>query len=69
MDKLLLRVDEAAELIGLGRTKTYELVASGQLPAVHIGKAVRVATSAIEEFVRRLQADTRSPNNDTEARS
>ena len=69
MDKLLLRVDEAAELIGLGRTKTYELVASGQLPAVHIGKAVRGATSAIEEFVRRLQADTRSPNNDTEARS
>lgn len=55
MEKRLLKVGEAADLIGLGRTKTYELVASGQLPSVHIGRAVRVSIGAIDDFVRRLQ--------------
>ena len=31
---LLIRVEEAARLLGLGRTKTYELIATGQLRAV-----------------------------------
>jgi len=58
MEKRLLRVCEAADLIGLGRTKTYELVASGQLPCVHIGRAVRVSTSAIDDFVRQLEEES-----------
>lgn len=31
MDKLLLRPKEVAELIGIGRTKVFELMRSGQL--------------------------------------
>ena len=33
----LLRVEEAAEWLGLGRTKAYELVYRGTLPSVTIG--------------------------------
>ena len=32
MDRLLLRPAEAAETIGIGRSKVYELLASGDLP-------------------------------------
>jgi excisionase family DNA binding protein len=49
---LLIRVEEAARLLDLGRTKTYELIATGQLRAVKIGKATRVPRAAVEEFVR-----------------
>src|SRR5207249_1018575 len=42
MDKLLLRVEEAAALASVSRTTGYELVASGQWPSVQIGRARRV---------------------------
>ena len=58
MEKRLLRVSEAADMIALGRTKTYELVASGQLQSVHIGRAVRVSMSAVDDFVQRLQEES-----------
>lgn len=34
MDKLLLRVHEAAEALGISRAKAYELLAGGILPSV-----------------------------------
>jgi len=60
MEKRLLKMLEAAEVIGVGRTKIYELVASGELPCVHIGRPVRIPMAAIEDFVRRLQEESAS---------
>ncbi len=37
MDRLLLRPAEAAEAIGIGRSKVYELLASGDLPSIRSG--------------------------------
>ena len=48
MEKLLLSVEEAADRLSLGRTKTYELIASGQLRSVNIGRARRVPIDALE---------------------
>lgn len=53
----LLRVEEAAEWLGLGRTKTYELVARGELRSVCIGRSRRVPLSALLSFVERLAVD------------
>jgi excisionase family DNA binding protein len=52
--RLLLTVDEAADRLGLGRTKVYELLMRGDLPSVRIGTARRVPASALEAFVERL---------------
>ena len=57
MEPLLLRVHEAAKAIGLGRSKTYELVASGVLPSVRLGRSIRVPAQAVREFVARLIAE------------
>ena len=51
MDKLLLRPIEAAEAIGLGRSKVYELLASGELPSVRIGGSVRVPVDALRSWI------------------
>jgi excisionase family DNA binding protein len=40
-------------MIGIGRTKLYELISSGELETVKIGKATRVTTSSLFEFIRR----------------
>ena len=53
----LLRINDCELRLGLGRTKIYELIALGELKAVHIGRAVRIPTSEVERFVEKLQAD------------
>ena len=50
-NRLMLRVNEAAEVLGIGRTTVYELVAKGELPTVRIGRSVRIPISAIEAWV------------------
>ena len=52
--RLLLTVDEAAERLGLGRTKVYELLNRGELASVRIGTARRVPASALETYIERL---------------
>jgi excisionase family DNA binding protein len=54
--KLLLTVEEAAEVLSLGRTKVYELIAAGEIPTVKIGRARRVSAKALTVFVGRLDA-------------
>jgi excisionase family DNA binding protein len=51
MEKLLLRISEAADAVGLGKTKFYELVQRGEIRSIHVGRVVRVPTEAIEEWI------------------
>jgi excisionase family DNA binding protein len=57
MDKLMLRVPEAAELLGLGRAKAYQLVQSGELPSIKIGRSVRIPVAALRAWVERQQRE------------
>ncbi len=53
----LLRVEEAAERLGLGRTKAHELVYKGVLPSVTIGRSRRIPVNALQAFVDKLLAE------------
>lgn len=55
MDKLLLTTLEAAAVLGISRSKLYELLTSGQLPSVRIGACRRVPADAVQNFVAELQ--------------
>lgn len=57
MDRLLLRPTEAAEAIGIGRSKIYELLASGDLPSIRIGGSVRVPVDALRAWIDRQLAE------------
>jgi excisionase family DNA binding protein len=50
-DRLLLRPVEAGEALGLSRSKTYALIASGELPSVSVGGCVRVPVAALQEWI------------------
>jgi excisionase family DNA binding protein len=47
----LLTVVEAARVLGISRSKLYELLADGELPSVRIGRTRRITVLALEEFV------------------
>ena len=51
MEKLLAKPTEAADAIGVGRSKIYELIASGTVPSVRIGRSVRVPVEALRKWV------------------
>jgi excisionase family DNA binding protein len=52
--RLLLRPSEVAEMLGLGRSKTYDLIARGVIPSVKIDGAIRVPVDRLREFVGQL---------------
>jgi excisionase family DNA binding protein len=52
-NRLLLKADEVAAELGMGRSKIYELMASGAIPVVRIGRAVRVPRAALEAWIAR----------------
>lgn len=60
MEPILLRAEDVARALGLGRSKTYEMMAAGELPTVRVGRAVRVPSAALEQWVRRRTSQTES---------
>lgn len=57
MQPVLLSIypDTGRAIGGLGRTKVYELITSGELRTVKIGRRRFVPASAVEEYVARLE--------------
>ncbi len=51
----LLKVTEVCERLALSRSEVYELLASGELPSVKLGRARRIADDDLEEYIRRLR--------------
>ena len=49
--RLLLRIPEVAEMLGIGRTKSYEMIATGELPTICVGRAVRISVSTLQKWV------------------
>ena len=52
--QMLLKVSEAATLLSISRTAMYQLIATGQLPVIRLGRSIRVSRAALE----RLAAST-----------
>jgi excisionase family DNA binding protein len=47
-----LSLKDVQQLVGIGRTKAYELVTTGELPAVRIGWCIRVNRGELDEWLR-----------------
>ncbi len=54
--KVLLTVADAAKRLSLSRTYTYELVMSGELESLKLGKSRRIPVKALDEFVETRRA-------------
>lgn len=61
MEQLLLTIPECCRLAAIGRTKFYELIATGEIPIRKIGRKTLVAASDLRDWVERLPVvETRS---------
>lgn len=54
-EPLLLTPAQAAALLGIGRSKLYELLQQDVLESVHIGRCRRIPADALADLVARLR--------------
>ena len=55
MEALLLKPEEVAECLNIGRSKVYELMRAGALDSVRIGARRRVSRSALDAYIEHLR--------------
>lgn len=57
VERLLLRIHpDVSQALGIGRSKAYALVASGEIRAVKLSeKSLRVTPAALRDYVARLE--------------
>ena len=51
---LLVTVEEAARLLGVGRTTMFELIGRGEVKSVRLGRRRLIARKSLESFVEEL---------------
>ena len=50
-DRLAMSVEEASRALGISKSLGYELVATGKLPSVRLGRRIVVPRAALERFL------------------
>jgi len=55
-ERLLLRPEEVADALAVGRTAVFELIRTGELRSVKIGKSRRIPAEAVVEYLAGLSA-------------
>ena len=50
-ERRVYNVIEAAAILGIGRSKLYQLMAAGEIRTIHIGRLRKIPIAAIDEFL------------------
>ena len=50
---LTLRVEELMPILDIGRNTAYELVRSGKIRGIRVGKQIRIPKEEVQRFLRR----------------
>jgi len=52
-DVLTIRVPEAARMLGIGKTKLYELISAREIDVIKVGRATLIVVRSLQRFVER----------------
>lgn len=66
LERLTCNVETAAALLGISRALAYQLVRSGEIPSLKLGRRVVVPRSALAELLD-IHPGERAPSNETPA--
>ncbi|HEY9562654.1 MAG TPA: helix-turn-helix domain-containing protein [Nocardioides sp.] len=60
-ERLLYSTAEACARLNIGKTKLFDLLATGELASTQIGKARLIAADDLDDFVSRLRSNSAAP--------
>jgi excisionase family DNA binding protein len=66
MDRILIKPSEAATLLGIGRTKIYELIRANAIPYRRVGKSIRLPLAPLKAWA---EANEIEPRPETPSRT
>jgi excisionase family DNA binding protein len=74
MDQLFYTIHQCCQMAAVGRTKFYQLIASGEIPVRKIGRRTLIAAADLQSWARRLpvlasKRPTQSPCEQARARA
>lgn len=52
MEKLLLKPSEVTQILGIGRSLVYELIARKEIPSVRLGRCIRIPSESLQQWLR-----------------
>ena len=55
---LVLRVEDLTQILSIGRNTAYELVRSGKIKSIRIGRSYRITRDSITEYLAQKQDST-----------
>lgn len=56
LDRLTVRIPTAMGMLGLGRSKLYELIGEGEIETIKAGKATLIIVQSLHDFIARQRA-------------
>jgi excisionase family DNA binding protein len=59
MNPKTVNVEEAGQILGIGRNSAYEAVRRGEIPVIKIGKLLRVPVVALERMLEEARPTPR----------
>lgn len=62
-EPLAYTVTEAAHALRLGRNRVYDMVAAGELPALRIGKSIRIPAVHLHDWITAHTEGSTNANN------
>ncbi len=58
VERMFLRPREAAEALGVSVSKMYELIRAGIVPAVRLGRSLRIPVEALRELAKATRRES-----------
>jgi len=52
---ICIRLPDAMKMLGIGRTKIYELIADGQLEAIKLGRSTMILRPSLVDLINRAR--------------
>ena len=52
MEKLLLKPSAVTQILGIGRSLVYELIARKEIPSVRLGRCIRIPSESLQRWLR-----------------
>ena len=58
MDRATLTIEQAAQILGVGRSAAYEAARRGEIPTIRIGRRVLVPRAGLDRLLLVSESDT-----------
>ena len=52
MEKLLLKPSEVTQILSIGRSLVYELIARKEIPSIRLGRCIRVPSESLQRWLK-----------------